>query len=29
MMELLVDRLATFLVELSASPLDDRFPYGP
>lgn len=27
MIELLVDRLATFLVELSASKLDDRFPY--
>ena len=27
MMELLVERLAGFLVELSASPLDERFPY--
>jgi creatinine amidohydrolase len=27
MMQVLVDRLATFLVELSASPIDDRFPY--
>lgn len=27
MMELLVQRLATFLVELSESPLDERFPY--
>jgi len=27
MMELLVQRLATFLVELSASPLDEKFPY--
>lgn len=27
MMELLVDRLATFLVELSESELDERFPY--
>jgi creatinine amidohydrolase len=26
-MEILVDRLATFLVELSASPIDERFPY--
>ena len=25
--ELLVQRLATFLVELSAAPLDARFPY--
>jgi creatinine amidohydrolase len=27
MMELIVERLATFLVELSQSPLDQRFPY--
>jgi creatinine amidohydrolase len=27
MMELLVERLAAFLVELSQAPLDDRFPY--
>ena len=27
MMELVVERLATFLVELSASPLDERFPF--
>jgi creatinine amidohydrolase len=27
MMQLLVDRLAQFLVELSAAPLDERFPY--
>ena len=27
MMELLVPRLAKFLVELSASPIDERFPY--
>ncbi len=27
MMDLLVQRLATFLVELSASPLDEKFPY--
>jgi len=27
MMELLVDRLAEFLVELSNSPLDERFPF--
>jgi creatinine amidohydrolase len=27
MMELLVERLAGFLVELSAAPLDERFPY--
>ncbi len=27
MMKLLVERLATFLVELSAAPLDERFPY--
>jgi creatinine amidohydrolase len=27
LMEVLVDRLAAFLVELSASPLDERFPY--
>jgi creatinine amidohydrolase len=27
MMELLVERLATFLVELSAAELDERFPY--
>lgn len=27
LMEILVDRLAGFLVELSSSPLDDRFPY--
>jgi creatinine amidohydrolase len=27
MMERLVERLAAFLVELSASPLDERFPY--
>jgi len=27
MMELLIERLATFLVELSQSPLDDTFPY--
>jgi len=27
MMDLLVERLAAFLVELSAAPLDDRFPY--
>ncbi len=26
-MEVLVERLSTFLVELSASPLDDRFPF--
>jgi creatinine amidohydrolase len=28
MMDLLVERLAAFLVELSASPLDDRFPFA-
>jgi creatinine amidohydrolase len=27
MLEVLVDRLATFLVELSDSPFDDRFPF--
>jgi hypothetical protein len=27
MMEELVARLAPFLVELSASPLDERFPF--
>ena len=27
MMELLVERLAPFLVELSSAPLDERFPY--
>jgi creatinine amidohydrolase len=27
MMDLLVPRLAQFLVELSASPLDERFPF--
>lgn len=27
MMQILVDRLSTFLVELSAAPLDERFPY--
>ncbi|HEX5104031.1 MAG TPA: creatininase family protein, partial [Pirellulaceae bacterium] len=27
LMEVLVERLATFLVELSQSKLDDRFPY--
>ncbi len=27
MMDLLVDRLATFLVELSQSPIDERFPF--
>lgn len=27
LMEVIVDRLATFLVELSQSPLDDRFPF--
>lgn len=27
LMEVLVDRLARFLVELSAAPLDERFPY--
>lgn len=27
MMELLVERLAAFLVQLSAAPLDERFPY--
>ncbi len=27
MMDLLVERLATFLVELSAAPLDERFPF--
>ncbi|HEX3998747.1 MAG TPA: creatininase family protein [Pirellulales bacterium] len=27
LMELLVDRLASFLVELSAAPLDERFPF--
>ena len=27
MMEMLVERLAAFLVELSAAPLDERFPY--
>ncbi|MBX7165744.1 MAG: creatininase family protein [Pirellulales bacterium] len=27
MMELLVERLATFLVELAASPLDEQFPF--
>jgi len=27
MMQLLVERLAAFLVELSDSELDDRFPY--
>jgi creatinine amidohydrolase len=27
MMDLLIERLATFLVELSASPLDETFPY--
>ena len=27
MMELLIERLATFLIELSASPLDDMFPF--
>jgi creatinine amidohydrolase len=26
-MEILVERLATFLVELSQSPLDERFPF--
>jgi creatinine amidohydrolase len=25
--EVVVDRLAAFLVELAASPLDDRFPF--
>jgi creatinine amidohydrolase len=28
LMEVLVKRLADFLVELSAAPLDERFPYG-
>ena len=28
MMDLLIQRLATFLVELSASPLDETFPYA-
>jgi len=27
LLELLVERLSTFLVELAASPLDERFPY--
>ena len=27
LMELLVERLSSFLVELSAAPLDERFPY--
>jgi creatinine amidohydrolase len=27
MMKVLVDRLATFLVELSAAKMDERFPY--
>jgi creatinine amidohydrolase len=27
LMEVLVERLSTFLVELSAAPLDDKFPY--
>ncbi len=27
MMEIVVERLATFLTELSAAPLDERFPY--
>ena len=27
MMELLIERLATFLVELSAATLDERFPF--
>jgi len=26
-MKVLVDRLATFLVELSAAKIDERFPY--
>ena len=28
LMEVLVERLSTFLVELSAAPIDERFPYG-
>jgi creatinine amidohydrolase len=28
-LDILVDRLATFLVELSASPIDDSFPFEP
>jgi creatinine amidohydrolase len=28
LMETLVDRLATFLVQLSAAPLDERFPFA-
>ncbi len=27
LMEVLVERLGGFLVELAASPLDERFPY--
>jgi creatinine amidohydrolase len=27
LMQVLVDRLATFLVELSEAPLDERFPF--
>jgi creatinine amidohydrolase len=29
MMKLIVDRLSTFLVELSQSPIDDVFPFAP
>jgi len=29
LMELLVNRLAQFLVELSAAKLDERFPFAP
>lgn len=29
LMEVLVERLAAFLVELSATPIDDRFPFVP
>ena len=28
MMDLLIKRLATFLVELSEAEIDDRFPYS-
>ena len=28
-MDALVERLARFLVELAAIPIDDEFPYGP
>jgi creatinine amidohydrolase len=29
LMDVLVERLSDFLVELAASPLDERFPFVP